>query len=49
MPTAERYGSEIGLSMEAVDLLEVGERGASSCHEAMRAQHGLPIAFTGDK
>lgn len=57
-PTAGRDGSEAVLSMEVwvwiscsplvcIEVEEKWRSGASSCHEAPHAQHGLPIVLVG--
>jgi hypothetical protein len=57
-PTAERDGAgnrlvngsagvDLVLPLVCVEVEEKWISGASSCHEAMHAQHGLPIAFIG--
>ncbi len=52
-PTAGRDGSGArfvnGSVVCLLDCVEWRKRGASSCHEARNAQHGLPIALMGYK
>lgn len=42
-------GVELVLPLVCVEVEEKWKSGASSCHEARHAQHGLPIAFMGYK